>query len=57
MKAKDENCIFVTNRFYTVSNPVTPHTDMGETIWTDSKKTQESGISQIVVIFLKIFNP
>ena len=41
MKAKDENCIFVTNRFYTVSNPVTPHTDMGETIWTDSENNDE----------------
>ena len=41
MKAKDENCIFVTNRFYTVSDPVTPHADMGETIWTDPENNDE----------------
>ena len=38
MKAKDENCIFVTNWFYTVPDHVTPHADMGETICTDSEK-------------------
>ena len=41
MKAKYENCIFVTNWFYTVPDHVTPHADMGETIWTDSENNDE----------------
>ena len=57
MKAKDENCIFVANCFYTVPDPVTPPTGMGETICTDSEKNIKKRDFTKVSKKNEVFNP